>query len=637
MLRFRLLRNLLILSLAIAIFLPAYEYFFVHPAYKDLLTEETESEAVRYASYMVRTLGLENQFLVKDRLPAGLGKSLQPASGDHRLVKLRIFTAQGEIIFSTRPEEVGSLNSNDYFREVVAKGQVSSNVVRKDAKTADGDVAKIDVVETYVPFMASDEFGGAIEVYYDISDSVSRIKALSLHSMAITLFMSFGFLAAIFFALSRAQMSFLQRDAAEEALRLANGELEARVAERTRELSDTNLKLTDQIVERARAQTALGMALDEIKADREKLEGILRSVPDGVVVTDGDLNVLHMNAAAESILATPLEKALGHPVDILSKEVDFIEKIGQRPEHTSGPQFFDFELSGDSSQSRQAYQARVSQFISDSSDSPGTVLLIRNVTREREIEQMKRAFLGMAAHELNTPLTTIIGYTELLTAKETADTFTEQQKKDFISLVHNKALALGGLIDDLLDISRVESGSSLDLCRRDFLLNSMIREIVVSYRKECPCHQFEVVLPDEAAILWADPSRLEQVVDHLIRNAVKYSPEGGRVSVTLTVHDGEYEICVEDEGIGMNEEQLAHIFDRFYRADSSDTAVQGVGLGMNIVRNIVLAHQGEIHVDSQSGSGTRVCITLPMTSSAGHDENDQPFAANSGGCRSVLS
>jgi PAS domain S-box-containing protein len=444
--------------------------------------------------------------------------------------------------------------------------------------------------------------------------------------------MSLGFLAAIFFALSRARMSFLQREAAEEALRLANGKLEERVAERTRELSDTNLKLTDQIVERARAQTALGMALEEIKADREKLEGILSSVPDGVVVTDGDLNVLHMNAAAEGILATPLEKALGHPVAILSKEVDFIKKIGQRLDLTYGPQFFDFELSGDNSPSRRAYQARVSQFISDSSDSPGLVLLIRDITREREIEQMKSAFLGMAAHELNTPLTTIIGYTELLTAKETAGTFNEQQQKDFLLLVHNKALALGGLIDDLLDISRVESGRPLDLCRQDFLLSSMIREVVVSYRKECCCHQFEVALPDEDASLWADPSRLEQVVDHLIRNAVKYSPEGGRVRITLNVHDGEYEISVEDEGIGMSEEQLAHIFDRFYRADSSDTAVQGVGLGMSIVRNIVLAHQGDIHVDSQPGSGTRVCITLPRTSSAGHDENDQPFAANSGGC-----
>ena len=121
MLRFKLLRNLLVLSLAIAVLSPAYEYYFVHPAYKDLLTKATESEAVRYASYMVRILGLEDQLLTKNRLPDGLEKSLRPASRDKRLIKLRIFTAQGEIIFSTSPEEIGALNRNDYFHETVAR------------------------------------------------------------------------------------------------------------------------------------------------------------------------------------------------------------------------------------------------------------------------------------------------------------------------------------------------------------------------------------------------------------------------------------------------------------------------------------------------------------------------------------
>lgn len=270
---------------------------------------------------------------------------------------------------------------------------------------------------------------------------------------------------------------------------------------------------------------------------------------------------------------------------------------------------------------------RVSELISDESESPGTVLLVRDITREREIERMKSAFLGMAAHELNTPLTTIIGYTELLTEKETAGTFDTEQQKNFLLLIHSKALALSGLIDDLLDISRVESGRPLDLCYQEFHLDATIRKVVESYREARSLHQFELVLPDEAASLWADPSRLEQVVDHLVSNAVKYSAGGGCVRVELVVHDDTYEICVEDEGIGMNEEQLAHIFDRFYRVDSSDTAVQGVGLGMSIVRNIVLAHQGKIQVNSQLGSGTRIRVTLPMIPPAGYAESSHPFSA----------
>ena len=108
MLRIKLLRNLLFLSLAITILLPGYQYFIIHPAYSDLLAEATENEAVRYASYMVRTLGLENQSLTKDRLPEGLEKKLKPASRDSQQLKLRIFSSQGEIIFSTKTDEIGT-------------------------------------------------------------------------------------------------------------------------------------------------------------------------------------------------------------------------------------------------------------------------------------------------------------------------------------------------------------------------------------------------------------------------------------------------------------------------------------------------------------------------------------------------
>lgn len=627
MLHYKLLCNLMILSLAIAVVFPGYEYLFVSPAYNELLTEETESEAVRYARYMVRTLDLENQFLTKERLPAGLIKSLQPASSDDRLIKLRIFSAHGEIIFSTKTEEIGTLNEKVYFREIVAKGQVYSKVVQKDRKTADGDVTQIDIVETYVPFMAGDAFGGAIEVYYDVTESVRKISALSFHSMSILLVMSLGFLLAISIALYRAYISLLERDKAEEALRLVNEELEQRVVERTMELSQANEQLANHIAERTQAQVVLGQVLEEIRVDRGKLHGILHSVPDGVVVTDGELNVLHMNAAAESILETPLEKVLGQPIGELSHDVDFLKEVGQCLNVTHGPRSFDFEVPNENNTASRIYQVRISRFVQDEIEAAGVVLLVRDVTREREIESMKSAFLAMAAHELNTPLTTIIGYTELLTAKGTAKNFDMEQQKDFLLLIHNKALALGGLIDDLLDISRIESGRPLALNCQEFQLDTMMREVVAAYCEKDSTHLFEMVLPDEAALVCADRTRLEQAVDHLISNAVKYSPEGSSVRIVLASHIDNYQISVADEGIGMNEEQLAHIFDRFYRADSSDTSVQGIGLGMSIVRNIVLAHHGDIQVDSQVGGGTSVFVTLPMTPPPGCPESHQPFAS----------
>lgn len=610
MLRYTLIRNLLFLSLAIAVLLPGYDFLFVHPAYEQLITEQTEQEAVRYASYMVRTLGLEDQLLSHDILPADLGASLQPVARDNQLLKLRVFSAEGEILFSTEPKEIGAVNQNDYFHAIVANGRVYSKVVQKDHKTAEGAVTLIDIVETYVPFMVEGRFGGAFEVYYNISESLARAEAVSLRSHAVTMFLSFGFLLAIYVALYRAHVSLQEKDSAEEALRVANEALEQRVGERTRELVDANALLTEQISERIQVQDALSRALEAIRLDREKLDEILRSVPDGVVVADGSLHILHMNAAAERILGITLQEVAGLPIGKLSDNNEFLRRLQQNftPAGHNAP--FDIELPGDD-QRDCVYQVRTSQFAPEHRGSAGIVMLIRDVTSERELERMKSAFLGMAAHELNTPLTSIVGYTELLTAKETEGRLSQQQKADFLQLIHGKALALGGLIDDLIDISRIESGRPLPLNYKDFHLDETIRGVVEACRSKTSRHTFDLVLPDTTAPISADPARLRQVLNHLLSNAVKYSPDGGCVHVSLSEDAGDYVIGVSDQGIGITEAQRVHIFDRFYRADVSDTAVQGAGLGLSIVRHIVLAHRGSIKVESQPGQGTRVTLSLP--------------------------
>lgn len=612
MLRIPFLRNLLLIVLAIVASMPLYTLFVLHPAYHRQLIHETEDSAARFATYLVHALNLDGVRMERTQLPPMLANQVKFISSDPHLVKLRFFAPDGEIIFSTEQGEIGKANTQDYFRNIVAKGQVFSKVVEKNRETADGVVTKFDVVETYVPFMAGGRFGGAIEVYYDITDRIKDIEALTLRSTVTLVVLGLGLLAAMLLAINKARVALSEREQAEEALRRVNDELEKRVAERTAELSEANAQLTGEIAERTMAQMALSQALEESRRDREKLNGILQSVADGLVVTDHQLTILHMNRAAEELLSLPLEKALGLPLDRLGGVTGLPDRVRALLANARETSLFDFELPGSDPKRPRVYQARFSRLESDH-ESPGVILLIHEVTRERELDRLKNAFLGMAAHELNTPLAAILGFSELLTLRETSIQLTGEQRDEYLQLIHTKALELSRLVDDLLDISRVEAGQALVLDYEVVRLDELLREVLRPFQEKSPRHRFELHLATARTEAEIDRGRIRQVINNLVSNAVKYSPQGGLIRIGVEMVDGLCRVSVADEGIGMTADQVEHIFDRFYRADSSNTAVQGVGLGMSIVRHIVKAHNGEITVESRLGRGTTVRVDLPVS------------------------
>ncbi len=614
MLRIPFLRKLLLAVVAVALCMPLYTVLVLHPAYHEQMVRYTEQDSVRFANQLLHSSGLDGIKLRRDRLPALTLAQIEAARYDYQLTKLRFFSVEGEIIFSTDSAEIGEVNNKDYFRNIVAKGQVYSKVVSKDRPTADGPLSRVDLVETYVPFLVDGYFGGAIEVYCNITERVEAINALTLRTTLILLLASALFLLALLLALHKAAIALRERELAEASLQQVNAQLENRVAERTAELSEANVRLTNEVDERTMTQVALSQALEESRREREKLNGILHSVSDGMVVTDSELHVLHMNPAAERLLDVSLDKMLGQPLVRLVGGTNLParsrEILASTPVRDVEP--FDFEVPGQDPKVPHVYQCRISRMESDL-DQPGMVLTIQDVTRERELDRMKNAFLGMAAHELNTPLAAILGFTEMLVTPELEVQLSNEQRQEALTLVHGKALELSRLIDDLLEISRVEAGQSLMLDYEVVDLDQLLHEVLLPHREKSPRHTFELHLSTPKLQIAADHGRLRQVFNNLLSNAVKYSPQGGTIRVALAKMDGEHcLLTVSDQGIGMTEEQLAHIFDRFYRVDASNTAVKGVGLGMSIVRNIVLAHDGDIQVESQLGTGTTIHLSLPV-------------------------
>ena len=230
----------------------------------------------------------------------------------------------------------------------------------------------------------------------------------------------------------------------------------------------------------------------------------------------------------------------------------------------------------------------------------------------REMDRMKSEFISTAAHELRTPLATMLGYTELLRSPDDFGSFSAEQSAEFLDEIYLKGETLSRIIDEMLDISRIESGHPIALDRQPHEPHSLLAKVVKRFKLQNKKHAFALDFPGiQPQTVVCDLPRITQVLENLLSNAVKYSPLGGTVTVRGESVGTDYAVSVIDEGIGMTTEQQARVFDKFYRADSSNTAIGGLGLGMSIARQIVEMHGGRIWLESKVGVGTTVTFCLP--------------------------
>ncbi|MCH8179321.1 MAG: PAS domain S-box protein [Proteobacteria bacterium] len=239
-----------------------------------------------------------------------------------------------------------------------------------------------------------------------------------------------------------------------------------------------------------------------------------------------------------------------------------------------------------------------------------TVMYFRDITHELEVDRMKSEFLAMAAHELRTPMVSIFGFTELLLQRP----FSDERRKDMLSTIHRQASVLINLVNELLNLARIESRRGKDFKRERLSLQPLITATLDSLLVHADPRQVDVALPAEAIWVDADREKLAQALTNVLSNAYKYSPGGGDIGLDLVWRDRlerqECGIRVTDRGIGMTPQQLDKVFDRFFRADTSGN-IPGTGLGMTIVKEIIELHGGQVQVASEPGVGTTVILWLP--------------------------
>ena len=233
---------------------------------------------------------------------------------------------------------------------------------------------------------------------------------------------------------------------------------------------------------------------------------------------------------------------------------------------------------------------------------------IASLEAQRELARMQDEFISTISHELRTPLGMIKGYVTTLMREDT--NWDSETRHEFLEIVDEEADRLRELIDNLLDSSRLETGT-LGMTLEPTKLSTIIRDSVSRTQAVYPDMEVEIEIGDDIPLLQADPTRIAQVMDNLLSNANKYAP-GSQIAVASDRRDNVVEIGVQDGGPGIPPEHVPHLFERFYRVPEQTSNVRGTGLGLYICRKIIEAHSGEIGVESQEGSGTRIFFTLPI-------------------------
>ena len=354
----------------------------------------------------------------------------------------------------------------------------------------------------------------------------------------------------------------------------------------------------------------LRMALVDACRVQERLDGILRSVADPLIVTDPQRQIVLLNRAAQALLEVVPDQAVGRRIEDVVADAALGRQLATALQPEKVGIKIEFPWPDRDSVRPRIYQGSTSSFCDKGGCRAGLILVMHEVTREREIERMKCEFVSRTAHELQTPLTAIIGFSELLVGP---DALSEDVRQEGLTVIHERAEVLSRIVDDILDLNRVQAGRPLNLDCKTADLRALAHERVAAFRGRWDQYRFELQEDHAATQIVMDRHKMSQVLDNLLSNAVKFSsPEDPPVTVRGVRTSEGYLVSVADQGIGMSAEQVRHACEAFYCGDSPGASAGGTGLGLCLVKHIVEAHGGRVWIESALGQGTTVSLLLPV-------------------------
>lgn len=357
---------------------------------------------------------------------------------------------------------------------------------------------------------------------------------------------------------------------------------------------------------------------EQLAKEKELLAVSLSSMSDAVIAVDIKKRIFLFNTVAENLTGLSLSQVENKVVDEVIKIVtektaapaenivDYVLATGRAKKGT------DEDCIITKTNSLHPVAISAAPIRSNSGEVSGAVLVLRDVTREREVERMKADFISSVTHDLRTPLASIKAYTEtILTSPDMPAT----TREEFLSIIEEETNRLSHLVESILEVSRIESGTIEIVCK-DVNVTEIIRRVVSAVKPLAEKRNVTLTcsLPDEEALMQADEVKIESIITNLLNNAVKFTLENGSVDISAERKCNEIQITVSDTGIGIPKDSLSKIFDRFYRVYRPEMQVHGSGLGLAIVKHYVNLHSGQIKVESEEGKGSRFTVVLPLSS-----------------------
>ncbi len=349
--------------------------------------------------------------------------------------------------------------------------------------------------------------------------------------------------------------------------------------------------------------TSLKETLDGISSEKNKVETILNYMTDGVIAFDLKGKIIHANPAAEKILGK-IDSSMDfasftrdYNIDIDLQEVLYLEVLSSKEANIKVGE--------------RDISVYFAVFTDKSSKPQGIIAVLHDITEQQKLENMRKEFVANVSHELRTPLTSIKSYTETLLDGMLEDVEVAQK---FLGVINSEADRMTRLVRDLLQLSKLDNNQMqwrMEPVMIDKLVKSSVEKMQIEAKNKN--QQLECFVMGNIPETRADYDRMEQVMLNLLSNAIKYTPENGKITVYVSSIYDAINIKIVDTGIGIPEEDLPRIFERFYRVDKARSReMGGTGLGLSIAKEIVEAHSGTLTIKSEYGKGTEVTIKLPV-------------------------